>query len=97
MYATRKVGLDVTNWIPANSEAQREKTKKDWFCVADLAQTAEVEGSSETSELMKPPSLQIHSLWVIDFSVQNGARAKIKAFPIIKAFKKFSSPPVLPR
>lgn len=46
-------------------------------------QTAKVKGSSETAELMKPPSLLIHSLWVIDFSMQKGARAKIKPFRIV--------------
>jgi len=73
--------------------------KKNVFCVVELAftQTAEVKGSSETSELMKPTHIQIHSLRLIDFHVQKGARSKIKAFPIIKALKTSSSPLILPR
>lgn len=51
-------------------------------CAVQLAskQTAKVKGKSETPELTKPIYLQINSSWVIDFSVQIGARAKIKIF-----------------
>lgn len=57
MHTTRKAGLEVTNWVPVNSEAQKEKNQTDWFCAVDLAytQTAEVKRSSETSALVKPP------------------------------------------
>lgn len=49
-------------------------------CAVQLAskQMAKVKGKSETPELTKPIYLQINSSWVIDFSVQIGARAKIK-------------------
>lgn len=49
------------------------------FFVVELASTqpAKVKGSSETAEVMKPPSLLIHSLWVIDFSMQKGVKERL--------------------